>query len=191
MDARYSRDELLEFLDFLAEKGLMKRATASSRKAASNVLLSILSEEEAVDLRGLDVDDLMMRFANLRQGDFKPDSLSVYKSRLNGALQDFFRWRDNPMTFKPSIAFKDKPSRASTALVTTERKAPTTDKRSLPNPNVPTGFAAIDEVAMITFPIPLRPGVIVKVVGIPNDLSPEEAEKIGKVVLALSGSQES
>jgi hypothetical protein len=42
----------------------------------------------------------------------------------------------------------------------------------------------------IEFPIPIRKGVIVRVAGIPSDLSPEEATKIGNVILALSGSQE-
>lgn len=42
----------------------------------------------------------------------------------------------------------------------------------------------------ITFPIPIRNNTIVKVAGIPNDLTPDEAKKIANVILALFGSQE-
>lgn len=185
MDSRYSRDELLKFLDFMAEKGLMKKTTASSRKAAANTLMSILEPSESSDVRNIDLDDLLMRFGNMKGAQFKPDSLSVYKSRLGSAINDFVRWRSNPAAFKPST--KDRAQKGNShPNAGDERvgnKSGSDDRRNDPS-------AGNENVELITFPIPLRPGVIVRVTGIPSDLTPEEAEKIGNVILALSGSQE-
>lgn len=36
------------------------------------------------------------------------------------------------------------------------------------------------------FPVPLREDVTVRIQGLPHDLTPAEAEKIGRVLLALS-----
>ena len=65
-----SRADLLSFLDFLGQKGLIPPSTASARKASANKVLAILSEDEAVEavlraqleptLRG-DLRDLMKK----------------------------------------------------------------------------------------------------------------------------------
>jgi hypothetical protein len=38
----------------------------------------------------------------------------------------------------------------------------------------------------IVFPIPIRPDVVVKVVGLPSDLTKQEAARIGNVINALA-----
>src|SRR5690242_1747920 len=58
-----SRAELLKFLDYLGEKGLMSPVTARSRKASANRVLSILSDEESDDVTKLDLDEIMTRFS--------------------------------------------------------------------------------------------------------------------------------
>ena len=189
MTTQFSREELLKFLDYLGEKGLMKRSTAISRKAAVNTLLSILEADEAADVRTLNLDDLMTRFANLRQGQFKPESLSVYKSRLSSSIQEFVRWRANPTSFKLQMSTKERATKAGNS----ERASPDRQSRtavSKESPPTVNEKNLDDEVQTITFPVPIRPGVIVRVTGIPSDLTPDEAEKIGNVILALSGSQE-
>lgn len=193
MAAGFSRQDLLEFLDFLAAKGLMKKSTATSRKAAVNTLLSILSDDEARDLRGLDIDALLQRFHNLKPHEFKPASLSVYRSRLNSSIDELERYRRDPTGFKPQIASKERirntiegERKTQTGLigVSKDLKKGAAQSKSVwePPPD--------EAVETIVFPIPLRPGVIVRVSGIPEDLTPDEATKIGSVILALSGSQE-
>jgi hypothetical protein len=187
MAAGYSRRDLLEFLDFLANKGLMKKSTVVSRKAAVNTLLSILEEDEVSDLRKLDVDELLQRFTNLKPHEFKPASLSVYKSRLGSSLADFLQFRRDPTGFKPQITSKERTVRPGNDKQPTEKAE---DAPKAGQAERARRQQHLDEVETIVFPIPLRPGVIVKVSGIPSDLTPEEAEKIGNVILALSGSQE-
>lgn len=188
MAADYSRDAVLDFLDFLANKGLLNRGTAVSRKAAVNTLLSILSEEEAADLRALDLDDLVLRFSNLKGSEFKPESLRVYKSRLNSVLQDYARYKSDPLGFKPKISGRERSEKQSR---TQADKVGSSKSEKVATPAVVQPLRSQDdETQSIVFPIPIRSGVIVKVAGIPSDLTPEEAQKIGNVILALSGSQE-
>jgi hypothetical protein len=185
MNGSYSRQGLLDFLDYLGKKGLMKVATVMSRKAAVNTLLSILNEEEAADLRNLDLDMLLQRFANLKGAEFKPESVRVYKSRLNSALSDFANYKKNPLSFKPQVSTRDRPQPRNSS-----RERNESGVSAVAGPvDIPVteSFAKVED---ITFPIPIRRGVIVKVAGIPADLTPEEATKIGNVILALSGSQE-
>lgn len=183
----YTRQSLLDFLDYLSTKGLMKKATAVSRKAAVSTLLSILSEEEAANLAKLNVEDLVQRFANLKGSDFTPGSLRTYKSRLNSVIADFESYKRDPLSFRPQISPKERATRTSSASTSSGSakvgaQAPVTVEHS------DEDFSTRTEE--IIFPIPIRRGVVVKVAGIPSDLTPEEATKIGNVILALSGSQE-
>ena len=185
MAGEYSREALLDFLDFLGDRGMLKKATASSRKATANTVLAILNDDEARDLRRLDVDQIMERFANKTAGSFKPDSLKVYRSRLGISLIDFLEWKKDPSNFKLSGQRRraQPNSAAKRRKQDTSAKEPSTQDRA-------TKSKGNEGLEHITFPIPIRPGVIVHVSGVPSDLKPEEAQKIGNVILALSGSQE-
>jgi hypothetical protein len=124
---------------------------------------------------------LLHRFANKKGNEFKPESMRVYKSRLGAVLADFERYKSNPVGYKPNHTPRMR-IRLNEAEVETSKPATVT-------PAV-TSRGDADEIEAIEFPIPIRKGVIVRVSGIPSDLTPEEATKIGNVILALSGSQE-
>ena len=98
--ANLSRTALLEFIDYLANKGLMNKTTASARKAAANRVLGILDDAEANDVSKIDLDEVMTRFHNLEGAKFTPDSLNTYKSRLKSAIEDFVRYQRDPLEFQ-------------------------------------------------------------------------------------------
>jgi hypothetical protein len=169
----FSKAKLLDFLDFLGNKGLMNKMTVASRKAAANTLLSILSEQEAQDITKLDLNEVAMRFTNLKGAEFKPESIKVYKSRVSSAIEDFKKYRASPLTFKPSIVSPKAPS------------AQKADKDSEQNSVVKSG-KFVDDPSGVTFPVPIRPNVVVRIVGVPSDLTKREAAKIANVVVALA-----
>ncbi len=72
-----SREALGRFLDFLGDKGMMSPSTAQTRKVSALQLLSILSDEEAIDITNIDVDDLVTRFNNLRGQEYSHLILSA------------------------------------------------------------------------------------------------------------------
>ena len=173
-----SRDDLVDFLDYLGDKGLLAKATAAARKTAAAKILAVLSEEEASDVTDLDIDLLMSRFDNLNPRQYTPESLQTYRSRLNKGLEDFRAYLDNPVTFRPrstsrpnrdSVSPKKKRQTAS-SLVTRPVSAPSSPVVELPNANV--------------LPIPLRQNLTVRIFGLPFDLTKAEATKVANIILA-------
>jgi hypothetical protein len=184
MNGKKSREALLEFLDYLARKGLMNKTTASARKAAANKVLGILDAHEAEDVTSLDLDDVLMRFSNIAGANYTPESLNAYRSRLKSALEDFKSYIENPMAFRPSVA--------NTGRKSAERqKASTSEDRSnkaTPKKEPSTFFQA--PVASVSIlPIPIRPDLIIHVQGLPYDLTVAEAAKIANVIRAMASTE--
>lgn len=179
MQEDFSKEALIKFLEYLADKGLMNAYTVSSRKAAVNTVLGALSDEDTKDVRTLNIDDVERKFTNLQGTKFKPDSIRVYKSRVAGSIADFIQFRQNPTGFKPKITQQ---------RTSSEQKYKKTKEKQLINSNLhrPLDGGADQFDIGIAFPIPIRQDVIVKVIGIPSDLTRKEAQKIGNVIAALA-----
>jgi hypothetical protein len=186
MNGKKSRQALLDFLDYLARKGLMNKTTASARKAAANKILGILEADEADDVTSLDLDDVLMRFSNISGANYTPDSLNTYKSRLKSAIDDFSSYVENPMSFRPSIA--------NTGRRATERqKLSSGDDRSshpmLSPKREASTFLPAPAASVSILPIPIRPDLTVHVQGLPYDLTSAEAAKIANVIRAMASTE--
>lgn len=176
-----SLSALLAFLDYLAAKGLMARNTVAGRKAAASRVLGILDPEEQTDISQVDLDAAMARFINLEGKGYTPSSLAVYKSRVASAINDFVSWSENPAGYKPSVGSK-KPN-------TENGKKPNASKPRKQDPAQPHSQSKIEAPVAVTanvFPIPIRSDVVVRIHGLPFDLTAAEAEKIAAVVKAMA-----
>ncbi|MFN3351430.1 hypothetical protein [Pseudorhodoplanes sp.] len=171
-----SRAALLEFLDYLSNKGLMNRTTVAARKAAANKILGILDDAEAADVAQLDIDVVMGRFLNLEGGKYTPESLSAYKSRLKSAIDDFLRYQKDPLNFKPSVSAAPRKPEKSATSAGEGATAEQTMKAAVEPPPADVNI----------IPIPLRPNLTIKIQGLPFDLSGAEANKIANVIRALA-----
>jgi len=169
--------DLIAFLDYLKGKGLMNGATASARKAAVKTLFSVLDDSETADVTTLNLDDVSMRFLNKRGGEFKPASVKVYKSRVASAIEDLKRYRADPLNFKVGITAKP-PVKSEKSSASKEPPVAVTASQ----PQV----GAFVSPSEIVFPIPIRPNSVVKIVGLPSDLTKQEATRIANVIHALA-----
>jgi site-specific recombinase XerC len=178
-----SREDLLQFLDYLGSKGLMNPQTASARKASANTLLGILPKEEVMDVTKLDLESVTQRFMNLKGSEFKPDSVRVYKSRVAAAIRDFASYKKDPLSFKPQLEQR--------ASKTTEKKnkAAAAAFNQVSHANVINPSPAM-QTEGIVFPIPLRADITIKIAGIPADMSQSEAKRICNVLMALAVPEE-
>jgi hypothetical protein len=174
-DNRYSAEALGKFLDYLTEKGLLKQATAMSRKTAAMRILSVLDDADRLDLRKIDIDDVFNRFQNRAGSGFKPDSLATYKTRFSAALSDFLKWVENPAEFRTSVAPRSKGDADEAGTKKARSNLIGVSRRSTQ-----------PEMDGFVFPIPIREGVVVKISNVPSDLSKEEASKIAAVIQALA-----
>lgn len=177
-----SLSALLSFLDWMGSKGLMQRNTVAGRKAASSKVLGVLDPEEQDDVTQVNLDDAMTRFHNLEGKKYVPASLGVYRSRVSAALDDFSRYLADPASFKPGLVRRKQGN--NTATKATKKLKPNTGE---PHPAAPELSQSSSHSPVNVFPIAIRPDVVVRIQGLPFDLTESEARKIASVVLALAG----
>src|SRR5688500_11198709 len=84
-----SREELIRYLKQQAESGSEPVSTSLSRMASVRKVLSVLSDEEAEDVTGLDVEGVMRRFNARSEHKYSLASRISYKSRLRSSLEAF------------------------------------------------------------------------------------------------------
>lgn len=179
---KYSAAKLSEFWDYVIDKGLMNKETAMSRKTASQKILESLAEAERQDLRALDREHAFQRFQNIAGKRYSPSSLTVYRSRFYASLDDFLSYADNPSGFKPNIS-KTNTKAKNEGVKQNKKRSATMEKEVSHTQPIHDSLASSDN---LTLPIPLRPGVAVKIFGLPSDLSVDEAKKICGVVSAYA-----
>lgn len=171
-----SREKLIEFLDYLADKGLMAKATISARKAAAGKVLGILGAEEAADVTVLNLDDVIRRFQNLEGKNYTPGSLTTYLSRTKSAIDDFKAYIDNPLAFRPSVQSRvTRKSEIKRETATTAEGLATPEKHPVRQP-----------LSESILPIQIRAGTTVFIQGLPYDLTEAEATKIANVIKAYA-----
>jgi hypothetical protein len=181
--ANQSRTALLEFLDYLAKKGLMNRTTAAARKASANQVLGILDESAASDVSKLDLDAIMARFHHLHGSRYTPETLNVYKSRTKSAIDDFLRYQRDPLNFKPGI-------QPSQRKADQPKPKPSPSKNNIVRSETAQGSAIEPPPAAVNIlPIPIRPDLTVKIQGLPFDLTISEATKIANVIKAMASEE--
>lgn len=173
-ETEYSESDFLAFIKHSVVTGILRPQVARARKQAAEQLLTQLKSHERADLRLLDVDELAARFHILQGSTVRPESLDLYRTRLQEALADFISWRDDPRTFTPHESVQ----RATRAV--TQRDDPgeakAREELALNPPRSPYDI----------FSIPIREEHVVYLQNIPLDLTPREAAKIAAVVEALA-----
>ena len=174
-------DELIAFLDYLADKGLMKEQTVAPRKAAANKVFEALSDEDRANVLAVNLSEAMTRFINKSGNSYSPGSLQTYQSRLKSTLDDFRAYKENPMGFRPSVSTRS-------TKKSSEGKPPNSGDAPLsaPGPAGPptAGHGALSGITADILPIPLRVDLTVRIQGLPFDLSEAEANKIATIIRA-------
>jgi hypothetical protein len=173
---------LLAFLDWLGTKGLMARNTAFGRKAACSNMLGVLDPEEQEDVTQVDIDSVSKRFANLHGKRYTPKSLQVYEGRVRRSIDDFKRYLDDPSNFKVNGGV----ARTKSSGVAQRQKG---QEPEAAVPDTPTIVAAVGSSTATVYPIPIRADLVVRIHGLPYDLTKAEAEKIANVVKAMAASE--
>ena len=180
-----SRDDFIRFLDYLGDKGLIARATASARRTAAVKVLAVLTDEEAQDVIGVDIEHLMSRFDNLNPHQYTPESLQSYRSRLKTALEDFRAYCENPVSFRPNGKGRTRAKPGSALAADPKKKSLVTLPAAASGPITTTPMVDLPNVNQL--PIQLRQNLTVRIFGLPFDLTPVEAKKIANIILAHAG----
>lgn len=180
MDTDYSLTSFMSFMDYLSDKHILNKNTAQSRKAAANKVFAVLDEAEAADLRQLDMEMVYRRFENKEGRSYKPETLQVYRSRLNTALSDFLSHVESPGQFKPRVKSASSPTRTTTPK--TQRKG----GASVGQEGDGQQHAPKTQGSALNIPVPLREGVTVMISGVPADLTEAEAARLAAIMKAYA-----
>ena len=164
-----SKEDLLKFLDYTADRGLVKKSTARSLKAACNTVFSVLDPAEEADIFAIDLDSVVQRYENKKGMEVSPGTMRSYRQRVNQAVLDFQRYKDNPSSWKPLGAQRS----PSTTKRPVKRSGTTQGE---PNQAEVQGPSSAQSLAAdkITHQFPLRHDVIVRISGIPFDVTRAE-----------------
>lgn len=165
---------------WVADKGLMPRASALATRAAVSQILKVDEDWENLDIRQLDVDAVIARFRNLSK--LAPASLATYESRFRSGLESYLAYLDNPASYSPKgrkAAARDDKPRSRTRNKGEVRALPSSVTPSA-TPQVSSGGARL-----VVYPFPVRPEVFAEL-KLPADLTVDEARRLGKFLEAVA-----
>ncbi len=177
---------LVEFLRYLADKGLANKSTMQARRSAVTKVLGIDDDWETKDLRALDLDEQTERFERLNAGgSYTPNSLATYSSRFKSAVSDYLIYLEDPARFK-STASTARAKRGSNGGIgmgartgaSSQAKRPSSSESGSEPP--PPG-----RDNLMTYPYPLRDTIDVYL-QLPRDLRPGEADRLSKFIASLA-----
>jgi hypothetical protein len=172
MDKTTGKD-LVDFLDYAAEKALMEPNTAAAQKTAIQKVLGMDGELSQIDVASLDLDEQLRRFEIKFKSDFTPGSLNTYGSRVRGAVANFLAWSQDPAGWKPSRV------RRTTTSPTANGKSKNQDKKPAADDEEKTSPPLVLEQKgrLIDYPFPLRDGLRIRL-ALPEDIKRSEVKRI-------------
>ena len=183
----------IEYLDNLIDKGkATKGAIVPLKTAFAKVIQTIDGEQwENTDVRAIDVDDYMARFANLTMGKYTADSLIVYKSRVNKVVNWYIQFLDKP-GWTPDVQRRNRTTKSSDEAP--KSTAPTKNIRiTSPAPtseNAPQSMPSVANAPnRILYPYPLSDGQLIHI-SLPLKLSKNDARRIGSFVESIAVSEQ-
>jgi hypothetical protein len=172
----------LAFFDYLINRKEMVEATASALRTGCKKVLAVEDDLANLDLRSADVDDIVRRFKNHSRGSMKDRSVEQYEQRFRQSVEMYRKWLNQDPDWlgtrrsKAPSASNGAPRKATRAVAAPQALA---DARETSAPEAPPA------PGMITYPLPLRPGMQARLV-LPEDLSRNEAKRITNFVSALA-----
>lgn len=173
----YSVDDLLDFLSHAGDRGLIPAATAQALAVAVRNVFAVLGDVERQDVRKVDLDGAVKRFTNKRAKDFSPSSLKEYGRRAHKAVELYRKWRENPANF---------------AVKTRSSSIKKRERTQQPVPTSPSPSTEVEQQAVARDPggyqsaFPVRPGRVITLLNVPEDLTSSEADRLAQFVKMLA-----
>jgi len=189
-----TKANVLKFVAYQIDKGLVNVNTGHARKAACVKILEPFGDDE--DLSTIDVPTEVLKFNNRNPGQLSPGSLNTYEKRVAATLDEFRKYLASPTQYKgvqgrmPSNGDKDKskskPKGAqlnATVVVNPSMSGTLTDAPREHEHMKPVIGTATE--ANLVLPFPLRPGYLAQIV-IPRDMTKDEAGRLCAFITTLA-----
>jgi hypothetical protein len=180
---------MLQFLDYLVEKGYARPASVRPWRIAARKVLEGMegSDYGLVSVLDIDPDEYMDRFANKKRHEYKAESLKAYRTRFKRAIQAYQAYLTEGDSWKP-------PTFAGARLRSTATKSAQGNANAKSANVVEIGTATERETALpvaatpstlLDYPFPLSTGDLAHL-RLPRGLTVTDAERIGAFVKTLA-----
>ncbi len=178
-------ENVLEYLDNLVEKGKATGGAVRPLKTAFAKVLQIVDGENwrVTDVRSIDVEDYMSRFANLTMGKYSSGSLIEYKSRVNKVTAWYINFLNNP-GWAPSVQKRNRTAKAPSDKLTSK---PTDQPAKPPSHHEPPQAMPVVASApgRVLYPYPLLDGQLIHI-SLPIKLSKDDAKRIAAFIESIA-----
>jgi hypothetical protein len=176
---------LIAFLEWASRTGELSPNTAASYKTAVTQVLEIDGEAWIkTKILDLDIERQLDRFARLRASRYSATSLRTYGNRFKAATSHYFKYLEDPATFRTGQLKATRPK--SSDRPQTETGSTAKSRKQVPQSRVtPSDIAASESSDLVQYPFPLRAGIMAYL-SLPRDLRRVEAQRIGAFVASLA-----
>lgn len=171
---------LLDFMDFMVQKGYARAATIGPWKSAAKQVFEKVEGERfaEADVRAVDVDEYLERFTTLSIGTYSAETLQAYRSRFRRAVDAYLSYLADP-NWRPTMP------RSARRTANGERAAKPAPRTPRPTDEpTPTPAAPIPSASLIAYPFPLKSGQVAQL-HLPTQLERDDAERMVQFVKAL------
>jgi hypothetical protein len=183
---------LAEFLERAATRGDLNQSTARAMRSSVRKIIGVESEDlSSVDVRQLDVDDLLDRFTKLHRAEYSDGSMETYRSRFRLGIAMYLAWLDNDPDWKSAgrAVPAKRPSRQRASTGRPDSRKPK-EKPDVADPTPPQQSPAQQNLnapgaRVMTYDVPLRPDLIVRLT-LPIDLTETDAKRLSSFIDALA-----
>jgi hypothetical protein len=186
---------LLEFLGWAGSRGEINAGTASARAVAVRRVLDIEGVPlESVDLRAVNLGEILDRFETLKRTEYTTDSMDAYKSRFKSSVNMYLAWLDKSPDWKrsgrPGAGVASPPRRKAPKLRSPSEKASSLaqDDEAADQPAASSASGEPSPVLrMIPYEVPLRPGSDMRArLVLPDDLTKADADRLSRFIQSLA-----
>jgi hypothetical protein len=192
---------LIAWLEWAGSRGEINPSSASARAVAVRHVLEVENAPpESIDLRQLDVRDLLDRFETLKRLEYTQQSMKAYKSRFRASVESYLAWLDKRPDWKTptrqsQAAAKERNGNAQRKVTASLRKPAEVPAANPPQEEhqtsqlVAAGPAGL--TPMIPYEVPLRSsddsrGRIRARLVLPDDLDRADADRLCKFINSLA-----
>lgn len=180
--ARGNAAGLMAFMDFMIDKGYATAGAINPLKTAAKQVLSTVEGDsfEELDIRTLDTDEYMSRFANRSMGKYSSDSLRAYQQRFRRAVELYRSYLADP-NWRPTNNRTRRPQKGTEEP---QKKNQAENQSGIHRtPEVAAGPSPPSN--LIAYPFPLRNGHMAQLHLPSHGLDRNDAERLTHFIQAL------
>jgi hypothetical protein len=181
---------LIAFLGRIGDHGEINPTTARALRAAANTVLAVEADPMGVNLREINVENLLDRFENLNRARMRDNSITTYRSRFRRSVAMYIGWLDKAPDWRS--AGKQQSAKPTGVVAAGGRRSRSTRRGPQPEQPIETSTmepsTTTDSVParrLVAYDVPIQPDFLVRIT-LPADLTPAEAKRLSRFVENLA-----